>query len=660
MSKKTVINNKKNLLELFLSWGVVMVCAVLPLLYFSGRAASYVTSKQYFLIGAVDVLIILWAWLLLSDERYRLTKKNLLYLLPLFLFLLSQTVSAFVGVDMQTSFFSKLESGTGLILLYHAFILACIMTSLIRVQQKRILKYFFQANLLSSTILAGFTFFTGLNGVFMTSSVMLNGSSGGAMMGNSLLVGAYFIFSIFLSIYLIAEEKKTYKKVVYYIGIGCMIFSPIYFNAGLFKGQSITSVVQVIGEARIATVSLVAGLLTSLFIWFSMQKEKKNIRISGMVGLVLGATILIVGIQQLATPHTKLNDFLVAESGNRLVDWKESVQGIKEKPLLGWGPENFHVVYQKYLDPVVFDPGHGNEVWALHPHNNTLEVLVNSGIIGFLLYALVFTVLFVGIGRLYKKGVLDRKAFALLIGMFVAFILQQQMIYESIVSYTMLFVIVAIVAGLSDVTDEQKQYRYITGGDYAIGTIVLLAMIPIWLYGAVFPSDRFKEFQQIADAHSDARANRYEHLFHSNGSYTVDTDPEFYTDPLFYSYDAQKVAIKANPMYQKVASEELASLVSAVDPIWQSSPYNYHLSLSLVNLQNLRFYLVGDTALLQKADVYAKRAFELSPTDPQIYFAYAQTLAYENNPTGAKALLDKAVSLNQNYTAAVEYRKTFK
>ncbi|MEO5646621.1 MAG: O-antigen ligase family protein [Candidatus Paceibacterota bacterium] len=657
MAKKKDQTAKKSFLEYVIQTIAVGVFAVLPLLYFPGRAGSYITSKQYFLIGAVDLLIVLWTWLLLSDTRYRLSKKNMLFLLPLFLFLLSQTVSAIFGVAPATSFFSKIESGTGLILLYHVFLLACVVTSLLRVQQKKLLSYVLQANFFTSVVLATATFLTGEHGVWDIGSEMLNKSSGGAMMGNSLLAGAYFIFSIFLTAYLITQEKSRYRKWIYGLGILLIAVCPIFLNAAVFKNFTVTSVLGLVGQARIATASLVAGLLVALCVWCSLQKEKKGLRILGIAGLVLGVLVLTGVVYQIVKPGAPLQKFFIAESGNRITDWKTSIEGIKERPLLGWGYENSHVVYQKYFDPIVFDPGHGNEVWAIHPHNNTLEVLVNGGVVGLLLYVLVFFAVFAGIFQLYKKGVFDKNTTALLVGMLIAFVLQQQMIYESIVSYAMLFLVIAIIAGFSDTADEQRKYNHITTAGYAQSVAIVLIMIPAWLFGAVFPSNRFKELQRVAEAHSDQRAAMYGHLFRSVGSYAVNTDPEFYTDPLFFSYDSQKEAIKANPMYQKVASEELSALVSAVDPIWQKSHYNYHLSLSLLQLQNLRYYLTGDASLLLRADEYAKRAFALSPTDPQIYYFYAQTLAYEHNVNDAKVLLNKAVSLNGNYSSAVEYRK---
>src|ERR1700743_1091513 len=126
MAQKGKLIVRESFLEKIVRWGSVGIFAVLPILYFPQRIASYVTSKQYFFIGAVDILAIFWVWLLISDKRYRLAKKGMVLLLPLLLFLISLTVSAFTGIDPKTSFYSTVESGTGLILLYHVFLFACI------------------------------------------------------------------------------------------------------------------------------------------------------------------------------------------------------------------------------------------------------------------------------------------------------------------------------------------------------------------------------------------------------------------------------------------------------------------------------------------------------------------------------------------------------
>lgn len=657
MAKKN--STSKSPLERLVVCITIFIFLVLPILYFPGRAASYVTSKQYFLIGAVDVLAVLWIWLLVRDGRYRLMKKTMLGLLPLALLLVALTISAIVGVSPATSFFSTVESGTGLIVLYHLFLLACVVASLIQVGGKRFIRNSMRATLIAAVILAIATFFTGVHGVVDINSTILDSSSGGAMMGNALLVGAYFIFAFFFAIILFIEEPVRKKKAWYAADGVLLALSPIYFNAAIWRGSLFSRFHSyfIFGEARIATVSLILGLVISWCIWAVLQKNKKRLRIIGAGAMAVLLAIIVVGTIQVTKSTSRVHRFFVEESGNRILDWQESLQGIKARPIFGWGPENFHVVYQQYLDPVIFSPGHGDEVWALHPHNNTIEVAINGGIVALVLYVFVLVSLFINLHTLRKKDRLSTSQYALLVGMLIAFILQQQMIYDSITSYMMFFFIIAMVSALSAEPSAESRTMPLNI-QYLISIMAVIIFFPIWLYTAFLPAQKMHEFQGVASAHSDQRIALYQHLFHSAGSYAINTDAEFYTSPLFYSYSSDQVAIKNNTLYQKIASQELKSLLTAVQPVWEQNQYDYHLTLSLIQIENLYYYLTGDHQALAQADRYAARALLLSPTDPQIYVNYAQTVLYEKNLPKTKALLEKAIMLNSTYQPAIDFKNS--
>ena len=194
-----------------MGWGVIFTITVLPLLYFPGRVSSYTTSKEFFFIGMVDLLFCLWVWVMLRNTNYRLSKKNLFVFIPLFLFLLSATISSVIGVNPLVSFFSTVESGTGMILLWHALFFTVILASIIRARGEQFLKKVFQGILLASVTLAIMTWFTNLS-LWDVHSKMLDGSIGGGTMGNVLLAAAYFIFSIFFALILIIKESLIKKR----------------------------------------------------------------------------------------------------------------------------------------------------------------------------------------------------------------------------------------------------------------------------------------------------------------------------------------------------------------------------------------------------------------------------------------------------------------
>jgi hypothetical protein len=70
----------------------------------------------------------------------------------------------------------------------------------------------------------------------------------------------------------------------------------------------------------------------------------------------------------------------------RLWTWGSAIQGIVEKPILGWGPETFAHVFDKYSNPKHF----GGESWFDRTHNLFLENLVAGGILLFLAHLSIF------------------------------------------------------------------------------------------------------------------------------------------------------------------------------------------------------------------------------------------------------------------------------
>jgi O-antigen ligase len=74
----------------------------------------------------------------------------------------------------------------------------------------------------------------------------------------------------------------------------------------------------------------------------------------------------------------------------RIWVWGEAWKGFLERPVLGWGPENFTPVYDKFFNPKFYIPGQSTETWFDRAHSIYFDSLVETGIIGFLSYLGMF------------------------------------------------------------------------------------------------------------------------------------------------------------------------------------------------------------------------------------------------------------------------------
>jgi len=120
-----------------------------------------------------------------------------------------------------------------------------------------------------------------------------------------------------------------------------------------------------------------------------------------------------------------------------------ALKGIAERPILGWGQENFNFVFNKNYDPQMF----GQEEWFDRTHNVVLDWLIAGGILGFASYALIYVALFYYIWR--KDSTLKSSEKSILTGMLVAYIFHNMFVFDNLISYIMFFTVLALVHHLN-------------------------------------------------------------------------------------------------------------------------------------------------------------------------------------------------------------------
>ena len=670
MSLVGIVKKYISFAEKFLIGGVLLLMALLPLLYIPNRPLSYIESKSFFFMVMVDILVIIWVWLACFDARYRLSRKNIIALVPIGLFLVSLTVSSLLGPDRVTSFFSTIESGAGIFFLYHTLLFAGIIAVIVRVHKQKFLKNLFQAVLLGAVILAGATFFTG-ESINIIGSKMLLDSSGGAMAGNSLIAAAYLTFAIFFGLILVHYETSRKLKFFYGILTVFIVFCPIFFlDSNIWMGiNSLSDLTHspllIIGQARIATAALGLGSLVSVLLYGVLGGPRKKLRIISTIGLSLVGVGLVVGGILIATPGSKINTFFVHNSENRIAFWHEAVQGIKERPLLGWGQENFHIVNQKYLETSVFDPGKGNEVWNFHPHNTTLEVLINGGFIALGLYVVVIVTFLGFLIDLYRRRKISTEVFVMLIGLIVAYLVQNQTMFDSVLSFVMFFMVIGIIAGLRDSEDlshnEQESAKYFFWGKW-FAMAVSAGMVVVFITIVLLPSCKIAHLQSFTSDPSDIRIKEYDSLVSGEGSSLVVNDFGFYALTFVFSYESQSGVFTHNAWYRKIAYQEVQELLNTIDTIWDRDPWDMRLALAGIRLENFEIFLdqeipkssTGQYILagrLMAINKYADRAVILSPRDPQTYVALAETAMLTGDYKTMCAWLSRARNLNKYYVS---------
>lgn len=90
----------------------------------------------------------------------------------------------------------------------------------------------------------------------------------------------------------------------------------------------------------------------------------------------------------------------------RLMMWESAVEGIKEHPVIGWGPFTYHWMHARYRDPRM-------QLGPRYVHNDYLQLLSEYGLIGTVLFGAAVVLVWGLLIRVYRKTVVfNERAFA--------------------------------------------------------------------------------------------------------------------------------------------------------------------------------------------------------------------------------------------------------
>ena len=432
----------------------------------------FIVGKYFFFRVFVDLALIsfIWAWARGETQKpifnfsakggsalggqFSIFKNPIVIAVSVFtlIFLLA----GFFGYNPSASFWSNFERGEGGLQMLHLFIFFILMVLLFRDEEswRKMLKFSIWAAVLMIAygLLAAvetksgepvFRFFIGPN--LCDPNVRFSGS-----LGNPAYLGTLMIFSLFFAGVLLNSGWNVYKKWLKWLFMGLFI---LFLLALLFS------------QTRGAFLGLIMGIIVGLFyLLFVLPKGR-------MWKILLAATVIfiILGWVVFNFRHSiDLMPFCGNEGGgNRILDispnaasfktrlllWKQALVLTKERPILGWGPENFSPAFEKHYRPEF-------TVWFDRAHNIFLDYLSQTGILGFLSYLSIFITFY---WQFFKKTLInaDKKPMtadkfksaaisnqsavirSLLFALPIAYLVQGIVLFEVLPIYICLFIFLA-------------------------------------------------------------------------------------------------------------------------------------------------------------------------------------------------------------------------
>jgi len=609
-----------------------------PLFYIARTVYPYGLAKSLFFQIVVELLLAAWLLLAYYDRRFRLSWTPLTVGLAGFaVFLLLTT---FMGVDPWRSFWSTQERALGVFTMLHVLGFVAVTSSLFRVIRH---EPFFYASLGTSLAISLLAFLQLSIPHLLLPSESVQARPGSTF-GNPSFLAGYLTFNIFLALYLLLNWIRKRREGEVFSRLAPWFLLVVLAADGL---------VLFLTETRGDILGIVAGVIL-LLILFAIEpprikgfSERRLYVIILGVLVVLGAFFWITRSNSLWGKVPGLGRFqeisLQGESlVPRLIALEAAWKGFKEKPFLGWGWDNFNIVFNKFYDPRVLQVSY-QETRFDKPHNFVLEYLVVGGALLALAYLCVFAAFF-----LQARRIFDRLLGNVFIAAAGAYIVRNIFIFETLGPLLMWGLFLGVIDALY--VSQKKEFsvpspRSISWG--ALGLVFLPAVLLLYfinIRSIQASNHQFWGFNYFLHGKPLAAIQSFKRGLEMWSPYGWNLKRDYasvVTEAYFY-----------NPglIPDKEAREALRAMEEAV----QEHPLDAYYHYALVDMYNQVSNIDPET-LLPAAERAAATALVLSPRRQEVYFSLAKTKSLQGDNEAALQLLKEALSFDPKVADAHFY-----
>ncbi|MDP3991067.1 MAG: O-antigen ligase family protein [Candidatus Nealsonbacteria bacterium] len=586
-------------------WGTYLVLLT-PLIVQKDFFFPFVAPKTIFFRIMIEIILAAYLFLAIANSRYR-PRINILTI-TLVLFLLVFILASFTGVNLERSFWSTNERMTGIFTMLHLFAFFVVLSSTFKRRQD-------WEKILGASIIVGV-----LLSVWDLFGSDLS-SRGGATIGNTSFMAAYLLFDIFFAIALLLSKRGFWQI---FSTVSLLIMLPALMTS---TGRG------AIGSFFIGLFLIILGYLI-----FSQKKKLKRIALAIILALLIFS--IISAVFQPSFIKNRVTDIL-SEMKSRFVVWETGWKGFLERPILGWGPENFNNVFLKYFNPCMFLPQCGSEIWFDRTHNIVFDTLVTTGLVGLLSYLAVFGTAIVGLLKTLPKIVERRNIFLPLTMavLLIVYFLQNLLVFDMINTYLVFFLTLAFISFLLKGGNEEEIEVKTRRVHPALGLVIIVFSVWILWVGNIQP----------------ARANHY--LIKSLQAQYINDATDYFQkslDSQMNKYEPREQFVQR--IMRSVSQGTSEEIKNSLRPIFDSVEVEMEKSIEenyldfrhylfLGGLYNSSYRLSGQTSELDKAEQILQKAVQLSPNNQQGYWYLAETRMAQGRTDEALSLLQKAIDL---------------
>jgi O-antigen ligase len=383
---------------------LLIVSLIVPLLVPSGFFFPYVTPRNIFFRVVTElVTLVLILALCFGEDDLDLRYEPIFWAIATFIG--AEFVSALFSPARDHSLFGDFERMGGVWGWAHLglFFLA------LRTLRDKDWAWVLNAAVLVTVAVSGTAIFehTQLASSGRFSGTIMAASSG--TIGNSGLLAGYLLFGVGLASYLASTSRRL--RVLYLAAAG-LDLSALAF-----------------AENRSSLIGLVLAAVVASIVFALLHSKRRRWTAPAIAAGIAAIVVSGVGIVRAFPSGTLARHAptvvqrlaLTNPSGpdeSRLMQWRAAIQGFLDRPLLGYGPENHNLVWSAHFDPAIYRID--TDIYD-RAHNQFLETLATTGIVGTLAFLGIWLAIGVTLVRAYRDDRLSPASLGLLVGIQIAY-----------------------------------------------------------------------------------------------------------------------------------------------------------------------------------------------------------------------------------------------
>ena len=619
----------------------------------------FITGKNFTFRIIVEVITGAYLALALVNPVFRPKRSWLLGLFALFVLVVA--LADALGVYPFKSFWSNYERMDGWVTLVHLFFYFLVASSVLNTE--KLWRAFWHVSISVSAIVGVYGLLQ-LAGVASLNPGFSSLSRIDATLGNPIYLAAYMLFNIGIAAMLWARAWQE------------TILGERFWLSVLYGGViALNTVILFMTGTRGAMLGLIGGaLLAALLTAFSSQTLRRT-ALAGVVAILVlaGGFWLVRGeawvqkvpfLQRLATISLEDNT-----TKARFMNWGMAWQGVKERPILGWGQENYAIVFDKYYDPRMY----AQEQWFDRVHNIVFDWLVAAGFAGLFSY---LSIMGAAVWLLWRPSVERRPSgergsteasrlnvgsteastpnvrrsesntfsvaeSSILTGLLAAYFFHNLFVFDNITSYVLFVSVLAYIAWRGSTGAEALPMPRVP--QRAVMAVAISAAVLVWGVAWFVNAKALSANRALLNGLAQQEGGLQKNLEYfkesiSYGSFGTQEAREQLAQAAAQIVRSEAVPVEVKQDFLNTAAEEM-SRMSAESPLDARFP----LFLGA---------LLGASGNLDTSIPVLQKAHELSPGKQTILFELASSMSANGDVRGALSTYKQAYELEPNFNDA--------